>query len=110
MARALRITFPGAFYHVTSRGNERKAVFKSISDRDKFLDMDEYAKELSRYIHLNPARAKIVETPAEYDGSSYQFYIGNIPAKSQRKSFAARHWGIWSITVLQACCTKDRKR
>ncbi len=24
MARALRITFPDAFYHVTSRGNERK--------------------------------------------------------------------------------------
>jgi len=31
MARPLRITFPGAFYHVTSRGNERKAVFKSNS-------------------------------------------------------------------------------
>ena len=30
MARPLRITFPGAFYHVTSRGNERKDVFKSI--------------------------------------------------------------------------------
>ena len=27
MARALRITFRGAFYHVTSRGNERKDVF-----------------------------------------------------------------------------------
>jgi len=26
MARPLRITFPGAFYHVTSRGNERKIV------------------------------------------------------------------------------------
>ena len=35
MARALRITFPGAFYHVTSRGNERKAVFKSKRDREK---------------------------------------------------------------------------
>ena len=34
MARALRITFPGAFYHVTSRGNERKAVFKSKRDRE----------------------------------------------------------------------------
>ena len=29
MARPLRITFPGAFYHVTSRGNEQKAVFKN---------------------------------------------------------------------------------
>lgn len=24
MARPLRITFPGAFYHVTTRGNEHK--------------------------------------------------------------------------------------
>jgi putative transposase len=36
------------------------------------VDMDEYAKELSRYVHLNPVRAKIVETPEEYDWSSYK--------------------------------------
>ena len=146
MARPLRILFPGAFYHVTSRGNERKAVFKSKRDREKFLEYletaterynavihafclmdnhyhilietpicnlsqimrhingayttyfnvkrarsghlfqgryrailvekDAYAKELSRYIHLNPVRAKIVETPEAYDWSSYNFYIG----------------------------------
>ena len=40
------------------------------------VDIDEYAKELSRYIHLNPVRAKIVETPEEYEWSSYKFYIG----------------------------------
>ncbi len=38
MARPLRITFLGAFYHVTSRGNERKAVFKSKRDREKYLE------------------------------------------------------------------------
>ncbi|MFC1816595.1 transposase [Thermodesulfobacteriota bacterium] len=146
MARPLRIAFPGAFYHVTARGNERKAVFKSIRDRQKFLEyletatarynalihayclmdnhyhllletpsgnlpqimrhingayttyfnvkraraghlfqgrykaivvqMDAYAKELSRYIHLNPVRAKLAETPDKYEWSSYNFYIG----------------------------------
>ena len=146
MARPLRIAFPGAFYHVTARGNERKAVFKSIRDRQKFLayletatarynalihayclmdnhyhllletpsgnlpqimrhingayttyfnvkraraghlfqgrykaivvQMDAYAKELSRYIHLNPVRAKLAETPDKYEWSSYNFYIG----------------------------------
>lgn len=146
MARALRITFTGAFYHVTSRGNDRKNVFKSKPDREKFLeylesatqrynavihaycllnnhyhllletpcgnlpqsmrhingayttyfnvkrarsgrvfqgrykailvDIDEYAKELSGYIHLNPVRAKMVETPEMHDWSSYKFYIG----------------------------------
>ncbi|OGP79395.1 MAG: hypothetical protein A2V86_07025 [Deltaproteobacteria bacterium RBG_16_49_23] len=37
MARPLRIEFPGAFYHVTSRGNEKKAIFRSVRDREKFL-------------------------------------------------------------------------
>lgn len=146
MARPLRITFPGAFYHITSRGNEKKAVFKSRRDREKFLEYlgssfkrynaiihayclldnhyhllletpsgnlsrimahingayttyfntkrdraghlfqgryrgilveaDEYAKELSRYIHLNPVRAGIVEIPQEHEWSSYPYYIG----------------------------------
>ena len=43
MARALRITFPGAFYHITSGGNERKAVFKSERDQEKFLEYLESA-------------------------------------------------------------------
>jgi REP element-mobilizing transposase RayT len=45
IARQLRIAFPGAFYHVTARGNERKAVFKSIRDRQKFLEYLETATE-----------------------------------------------------------------
>ena len=146
MARPLRITYPGAFYHVTSRGNERKEIFKNKRDREKFLEylesatqrydavihvyclmdnhyhilletpsgnlpqimrhingayttyfnvkrnrsghlfqgrykailvaIDEYAKELSRYIHLNPVRANMVNTPEAYAWSSYPFYIG----------------------------------
>ena len=146
MARPLRICYPGAFYHVTSRGNEQKKVFKSRTDREKFLeyldsasirygavihvyclmdnhyhlfletpsgnlpqimrhingayttyfnvkrersghlfqgrykailvDADEYAKELSRYIHLNPVRANIVKRPELYEWSSFQAYIG----------------------------------
>ncbi len=39
MARPLRIEYDGALYHVTSRGNERKAIFKHDSDRKLFLDM-----------------------------------------------------------------------
>ena len=37
MARPLRIEYPGAFYHVTSRGNERKNIFVSSFDRERFL-------------------------------------------------------------------------
>lgn len=30
MARQLRIAYPGAYYHVTARGNERKVILPSI--------------------------------------------------------------------------------
>ena len=37
MARPLRIEYPGAFYHVTSRGNEKGKIFISDGDRKKLL-------------------------------------------------------------------------
>lgn len=38
MARPLRIEYPGAVYHITSRGNEKKTIFKDDQDRNSFLD------------------------------------------------------------------------
>jgi len=146
VSRPLRIQYPGAFYHVTSRGNEQKEIFKSRRDREKFLaylesavrrygsvihayclmsnhyhlvletpagnlsqimrhingaytiyfnvkrkraghlfqgrykailvEADEYATELSRYLHLNPVRAGMTSLPEEYQWSSYRGYIG----------------------------------
>ena len=68
MTRPLRITFPGAYYHVTARGNEQKDIFKSKRDREKFLGYLESATErygavihafclMSNHYHL------VVETP-----------------------------------------------
>ncbi len=144
MARPLRIEFPGALYHVMSRGNERKAIVRDDLDREKRLDWlrrtvqthgwrlhafvlmgnhehlfvetreanlsrgmqylggsytsyfnrrhrrsghlfqgrykaqlveaDSYLLELSRYIHLNPVRAKLVAQPEAYRWSSFQGY------------------------------------
>jgi len=39
MARPLRIEYPGAVYHVTSRGNARQAVFLDAGDRKRFLEV-----------------------------------------------------------------------
>jgi REP element-mobilizing transposase RayT len=145
LARPLRIEYPGALYHVTSRGNDKKDIFRSIKDREKFLSYlssawerhgavfhayclmsnhfhlmletplgnlsrimkhingsyttyfnvkhkraghllqgrykailvqaDTYAAELSRYIHLNPVRAKMVSSPEEYQWSSCCRYL-----------------------------------
>jgi REP element-mobilizing transposase RayT len=36
MARPLRIEYEGAFYHVTSRGNERKEIFRGLEDYERF--------------------------------------------------------------------------
>ena len=38
MARAWRIEYEGAFYHLLSRGNERRDIFIDDSDRRMFLD------------------------------------------------------------------------
>jgi putative transposase len=38
MSRPLRIEYPGAVYHVTSRGNDKKSVFKNEHDRETFLN------------------------------------------------------------------------
>jgi REP element-mobilizing transposase RayT len=163
MARPLRIEYEGAFYHVTARGNDKKKIFLSVKDYDKFLsylseacrkygvvlhayvlmgnhyhlivetpqanlsvfmhsvngpyttyfnikrkrsghlfqgrykailvDKDSYLLELSRYIHLNPVKAHMVEKPEEYAFSSYAAYIS-----SSEESMVSRDliWGMIS--------------
>jgi len=145
MARPLRIEYAGAFYHVTSRGNEKGRIYSAPQDRKKFLtyleavhqkfkviihayclmpnhyhllletpfanlcqsmqfvnssyttyyniarkrvghlfqgrykailiDKDSYIEVLSRYIHLNPIKAKLAKLPEEYPWSSYGYYV-----------------------------------
>jgi REP element-mobilizing transposase RayT len=146
MGRPLRIEYPGALYHITSRGNERKEIFLDDENRTEFLeilheyhdrygilihsyvlmdnhyhliletpqgnllkvmhgingrytgyfnrryersghlfqgrykgilvDKDAYLTQLSRYVHLNPVRARIAARPEQYKWSSYPGYIG----------------------------------
>ena len=141
MARSLRIEYPGALYHITSRGDSQERIYISDEDRYLFLnifsevclrsawicyayclmdnhyhllietpmgnlskgmqllngiytqkfnrrhnkvghvfqgrfkailvDKDSYLLELSRYIVLNPVRAKMVNSPHEWKWSSY---------------------------------------
>ena len=37
MSRPLRIQYPGAFYHLACRGNEKKEIFRDDEDRATFL-------------------------------------------------------------------------
>jgi REP element-mobilizing transposase RayT len=47
MARPLRIEYAGAVYHITSRGNDKKAVFRDEDDLRAFLDI--LAEVVRRY-------------------------------------------------------------
>ena len=68
MARPLRITFPGAFYHVTSRGNERKNIYKSKRDREKFLEYlgeahERFGTIIHAYCLMSNHYHLLIETP-----------------------------------------------
>jgi REP-associated tyrosine transposase len=68
MARPLRIEYPGAYYHVTSRGNERKAIFRGDADREKFLELlgravEEFHLRLHGYVLMSNHYHLLVETP-----------------------------------------------
>ncbi len=69
MARPLRIEYPGAFYHVTSRGNERREIFKSQKDQEKFLSYLEsavvrYGAVIHGYCLMSNHYHLLLETPA----------------------------------------------
>ena len=51
MARQKREWYPGATYHVMSRGNRSLVLYKDEDDR--------YFLEVSSYIHLNPVRGSL---------------------------------------------------
>lgn len=47
MARPLRIEYPGAVYHITSRGNARMPIFEDDCDRTAFLNV--FGEVIKRY-------------------------------------------------------------
>ena len=68
MARPVRIEYEGAFYHVTARGNERKKIFVSKADYEKFLaNLKDAAARFSVVVHSYVLMGNhyhlIVETP-----------------------------------------------
>ena len=48
MSRPMRIEFPGAVYHVTSRGDRREAIYRDDADRLTQLDILAQAMGLGR--------------------------------------------------------------
>jgi len=67
MARKSRIEYPGAFYHVMTRGNRKQVVFKDDKDRLKFLRKlleykEKYGFALYAYILMKNHIHLLIET------------------------------------------------
>jgi putative transposase len=105
MARPLRIEYEGAFYHVTARGNERRRIYYSQSDYEKFKDylkaaQEKYGYVLHCYVLMDNHYHLILETPKanlsrvmHYINGSYTNYI-NIKRKRSGHLFQGRYKAI----------------
>jgi len=68
VARPLRIEYENATYHVTCRGNDRRSIFSSDTDRSAFLELlgrsaDIYQTELLVYVLMSNHFHLMVKTP-----------------------------------------------
>lgn len=68
MARQLRIEYEGAFYHITSRGNQRENIYWDDKDREEFKKILKRIKEiysyfLHAYVLMNNHYHLLIETP-----------------------------------------------
>ncbi len=68
MARPLRLEHAGALWHVTSRGNERRRIFRDACDRRVFLSVladaiGRYGWRLHAYVLMGNHYHLLVETP-----------------------------------------------
>lgn len=68
MARPLRLEFPGAVYHVTSRGNARQPIVADDRDRLQFLTLlahvvDRYGWRCHAYCLMDNHYHLLIETP-----------------------------------------------
>jgi REP element-mobilizing transposase RayT len=68
VARAWRIEYEGALYHVLSRGNERQAIFLEDEDRGRFLETlgemaERFAVEVCAYVLMDTHYHLLLGTP-----------------------------------------------
>ena len=95
MARPLRIEYPGAIYHVLSRGDRREAIFRTEADRKLFLDLlDQTCRRTGWQIHayclMDNHFHLVVETPRSNLSAGMQWLLGSYTQRFNRRH---RLWG-----------------
>jgi len=78
MARPLRIEFKGAFYHILSRGNERRDIFLQDDDYELFLGVleemsDRFEVDIFAYVLMNNHYHLLIRTNQQNLSKSMQW-------------------------------------
>jgi REP element-mobilizing transposase RayT len=95
MPRPLRIQYPGAIYHVMSRGDRREAIFVDDRDRREFLrTLDQVCLKTSWEVHAYCLMTNhfhlVVETPQSNLALGMKWLLGTYTQRFNRRH---RHWG-----------------
>lgn len=96
MARPLRIQYEHAFYHITGRGNERKKIFFSKADYDKFMVylkevQDRYGFILHAYVLMGNHYHLLGETPQANLSAIMHFISGSYTTYFNKKRNRSGH-------------------
>ncbi len=96
MGRPLRIEFPGALYHVTSRGNARAAVFLEERDFARRVDwlrraVETYGWQVHAYALMTNHDHLFVETPQPNLASGMQYLNGSYTSYFNRRHRRVGH-------------------
>lgn len=91
----MRIEYPGAVYHITSRGNERRDIFRDDDDRRHFLELlgevvRRFGWIVTGYTMLDNHFHLVIETPAPTLSRGMQWLNGTYAAWFNRRH---KRWG-----------------
>ena len=108
MARPLRVEFPGAVYHVTSRGNARQAIFLDKDDRESFLGvLSSVAARFKWVCHAYCLMETHYHLQVEKEGKSgkpkdeimYRAYVGHGYRRVQIAGYLGVHYAAISRAI-----------
>jgi len=96
MARPLRIQYPGAVYHITSRGNERRNIFLSDLDRRLFLRtleemIDEFRVICHAWVLMGNHYHLLLETPEPNISRAIHYLNGVYTQRFNRRKRRTGH-------------------
>ena len=96
--------FADAVYHVTARGNERKAIYRDDADHQRSLETVEQAVDcLGVLVGPQPSRVKLA--PPASRGAAIAFSCGRQPAEQVRHPNPSRE-AATAIRCNTDCCRR----